>query len=127
MAPSRAFLGALVRDSFDINNAISPFSEETNQIREESINLFRAAIDSSPGNIHPRTAPHLPRLLWFLQMGIILHWLIDESTKQEHTDVMLEQLTGLIFTLLKIQRLPFMGGVNRRLFALLDHVFWPIK
>src|SRR5213083_97911 len=61
--PYREFLGALFGSAGDPSSPLSPFGEETREIREQSIEHFREALEGSGARIPADLAPHLPRLL----------------------------------------------------------------
>ena len=63
-APNRKFLGALFGHAADPENPLSPFSEETREIRETDIGHFEQALERGGVKIPVDLKPHLPRLLW---------------------------------------------------------------
>jgi AcrR family transcriptional regulator len=102
--PYREFLGALFRSAGDPVSPLSPFSDETRDIREQSIEHFRLAIEGSDVKPPADLAVHLPRLLWLYHMGIILFWIYDRSARQTRTRLLLEQSSGLIAKAIKLSR-----------------------
>jgi hypothetical protein len=68
----REFLGALFRSAVDPSSPLSPFGEETREIREQSIEHFRLALQGSDVKGPADLSRHLPYLLWLYQIGIIL-------------------------------------------------------
>ena len=102
--PNRSFLGALFRHAADPQNRLSPFSEATRGIRERDQTYFAQAISSRPADVRvPKDfAPHLPKLLWLYQMGLILYWIYDRSPDQRRTQRLMEKSLGLMATALKL-------------------------
>ena len=102
--PYREFLGALFRSAGDPSSPLSPFSNETRDIREESIGHFRAALEGADVRLPADLAEHVPYLLWLYQMGIILFWIYDRSARQAKTKVLLRASSDLIARAIKLSR-----------------------
>jgi AcrR family transcriptional regulator len=104
--PNRAFLGALFRHAADPENRLSPFSQATRHIRERDEAYFARVLSDRSGGapVPDDLAPHLPKLLWLYQMGLILYWLYDRSPGQRRTQVLLEKSLALIVSSLKLAR-----------------------
>jgi hypothetical protein len=47
-------------------------------------------------------APHLPKLLWLYQMGLILYWIYDRSPGQRQTRMLRKKSLALLVTGLKL-------------------------
>lgn len=122
LAPHRPFLAVLFRAAIDPASPISPFGEQTKEIRDETIEWFREAIHGSSETIPKELAPYLPRLLWLYELGIILFWLFDSSPKQRRTKRLLDGTLDLITRSLRLARLPLLGPIRRNLASLLGDV-----
>jgi AcrR family transcriptional regulator len=120
-APSRKLLGALSAHT-NPEYPLSPFSEQTREIREEDIRFFERALSESrtPGPKDLRK--HLPILLWMYQMGIILFWINDSSKGQAKTDILLEKSLDLVTRLIKLSGLPLTGPIRKTVIQLMDAV-----
>jgi len=118
----RSFLGALVRTGVDPKSPLSPFSEETRAIREESIDWFRKAIDGSSASIPRDLDPYLPKLLWLYQMGLLLHWLYDRSPGQVRTARITSTTLDCIVRGIRMSTLPLMGAFRRPVVQLLKYL-----
>jgi AcrR family transcriptional regulator len=103
--PYREFLGALFRSAGDPSSPLSPFSDETRDIREQSIEHFRVALEGSNVKLHQDLEEHVPYLLWLYQMGIILFWIYDRSARQTRTRLLLDKTSDLIAKAIKLSRL----------------------
>jgi AcrR family transcriptional regulator len=77
-APNRSLLGTLSAYT-NPEHPLSPFSQATREIREKDIAFFEYALEGSRVRIPEDLRPHLPRLLWMYQMGLILFWMYDRS------------------------------------------------
>ena len=66
--------------------------------------------------------PHLPGVLWFFQMGVILFWVIDESAEQARTTQVLELATKSVTFLIRVSALPLMRPLRRTALQLIELV-----
>lgn len=119
MRPYRSFLGVLFRVAADPSSPLSPFGEQTREIRESSIRIFQQMLEGSEPSIPSDMKEHLPRLLWLLQMGLILFWLHDHSRGQTRTKNLQDKSLDLVLSLIRIGRLPLMGPVRRSVLEML--------
>ena len=117
-APNRVFLGALFRHAADPANPLSPFSTETHHIREADQQHFAQALENSGMYVPKDLAPHLPKLLWLYQMGLILFWIYDRSPRQRNTTLLKEKSVALLINGLKLIRLPILRSVRKRIVEL---------
>ncbi len=119
-APNRKFLGALLRHAADPEHPLSPFSRETQSIRERDMLHFSEALDGSNVKLPEDLRPHLPKLLWLAQMGLILFWIYDHSENQARTERLADKSLGIVASLLKLSRSPFLRPVRRTAIELLQ-------
>lgn len=120
--PYREFLGALFRSAGDPGSPLSPFGDETGDIREQSIEHFRVALEGSDVKLPADLAKHLPRLLWLYQMGIILYWIYDRSARQSRTRLLLERSSELIGKAIKLSRFRVLKPFRDAVIGLLESV-----
>lgn len=120
LEPNLKFLGALFKHSPDPDDALSPFSKETESIREKAVELFRVAIEGSDTNVSADLMQHLPRLLWLYQLGLILFWIYDRSPEKKRTEVLVDKSLALVVNLVRISGLPLMRPVRRRVVELVE-------
>ena len=114
--PNRAFLGALFRHAADPLDPLSPFSKETRHIRERDQQHFAQAVEHS--DMPKDLAPHLPKLLWLYQMGLILFWIYDRSAKQRRTRLLQDKSLALLVAALNLVRFPLLRPLRRKLVEL---------
>jgi AcrR family transcriptional regulator len=115
--PSRRLLGALAAHT-DPAHPLSPFSQETGEIREHDIDLFRRAISESRLRVPDDLNAILPRLIWMYQMGIILYWIHDRSPHQTRTRALLQKSLHLVVRLVQLSGLPLMRPLRRQVIEL---------
>lgn len=123
--PNRAVLGALFRNAADPQHPLSPFSTDTKDIRDKAIAHFEDAVRGSDVKVPKDLQPHLPRLLWMYQMGLILFWIYDRSKGQARTQKLLDKSLPLLVSALKLSKLPLMGPVRAAAIDLLSTVLEP--
>ena len=121
-AEHRMLLNALLKTGVDPRNPLSPFSAETKEVREDHIAWYDRALDGSDLKVPRDLKPHLPRLLWLYEMGLIYYWIIDESPKQRRTLRLLDATADLVVQLLRAASLPFMGPLRSRALKVLRAV-----
>jgi AcrR family transcriptional regulator len=122
LAPNRKFCDALFRHAPDSQDALSPFSEETRPIREQSIEHLRIALEGGDVKVPPDLKPQLPYLLWLYHMGLILFWIYDRSPGQQRTEKLMEKSLGLLVNLLRISGLPLMKPLRRTALELVEAI-----
>lgn len=121
-APNRKLLAAL-SEHIDPQHPLSPFSEAGRAIRERDIAFFALAIDGSKTRVSEDLKPHLPRLLWLYQMGILLFWIYDASPGQSKTRQLFEKSLSIAVNLIKFSSLPLLRPVRRIATDLLEIVY----
>jgi AcrR family transcriptional regulator len=121
---SRKLLGALSGHT-DPDHPLSPFSEQTREIREHDIAFFARSLEGSRTPGHKDLQKHLPLLLWMYQMGIILFWIHDGSRGQAKTDLLLDKSLDVVVRLIKLSTLPLTGPIRKSVTQLMDTLVTP--
>jgi AcrR family transcriptional regulator len=116
--PNRAFLGALFRHAADPVDPLSPFSKETRHIRESDQLYFAKAFQGGGSDMPKDLAPHLPKLLWLYQMGLIMFWIYDRSKSQRRTHQLREKSLALLVTALKLAGFPLLRPLRKKIVEL---------
>ena len=111
---------ALERHAPDSSDPLSPFSEETQLIRNAAIEQMRLALEGGDVKIPPDLKPRLPYLLWLYQMALIMFWLYDHSPEQEKTKRLMDKSLGLLVNLLRISSLPLMKPMRKAALELVE-------
>jgi AcrR family transcriptional regulator len=120
--PNRGVLRALLRNGADPKHPLSPFSPQTKAIRDIDIAWFRHILTNCGTRIPKDLNPHLPRLLWFFQMGVILFWVIDDSPAQARTELLLELAARSVAFLIRASALPLMRPLRKNALKLIEIV-----
>ena len=120
-APSRRLLGALSGHT-NPEHPLSPFSAQTQAIREADIRFLERALEGSRVTVAADLHEYLPRLLWMYQMGVILFWINDASPGQRKTRALLEKSLDVVVRLIKFAGLPLTRPLRRMVIELVDVV-----
>ncbi len=121
-APNRGVLRALLRNGADPKHPLSPFSQETKDIRDIDINWFRQILVDCGARIPRDLEPCLPGMLWFFQMGVIFFWVIDDSAGQARTTRLLDLSAKSIAGLIRLSALPLMRPLRKTAVQLVEAV-----
>jgi AcrR family transcriptional regulator len=121
-APNRGVLRALLRNGADPASPLSPFSRETEEIRNMDMEWFRRILVDCGVRIPRDLEPHLPAVLWLFQMGTILFWVIDDSPAQARTGTLLALSSRMAVTLIRLSGLPLMRPLRRTVLELIGTV-----
>jgi AcrR family transcriptional regulator len=121
-APHRGVLRALLRNGADPKHPLSPFSPQTNEIRDIDIAWFRRILIDCGVRIPRDLSPHLPGVLWFFQMGVIFFWVIDESPNQVRSNRLLDLAAKSVTALICVSALPLMRPVRKAALELVEIV-----
>ena len=121
-APNRSVLRSLLRNGADPRHPLSPFSPDTAGIRSIDIEWFARVLEDCGMRIPRDLAPHLPGVLWFFQMGVILFWVIDESQQQIRTERLLRLASKSVATLIRFSALPLMRPLRKTALQLIETV-----
>ena len=121
-APNRKFLGALMGSAADPLHPLSPFSQQTRAIRETDFAHFHRAVTETGTNVPADLAPHLGKLLWLYQMGMILFWIYDRSPEQERTQRLLRRSVSTVALMIKLGTLPLLKPARKLAVELIEIV-----
>jgi AcrR family transcriptional regulator len=127
LAEFRSFIVVLARSAMDPSRPLSPFSPETRGVRDGAIRVLEEVIEGSDLRVHRSLRPHLARLLWLYQMGIIFFWIHDRSEAQARTRRVVDASLKLMTTMLSLTaaRLPGVGKIVSLVVQLLEELaFW---
>lgn len=120
--PNREVLRALLKSGADPKHPLSPFSPQTREIRDVDISWFHRILEDSGVKIPRDIGPHLPGILWFLQMGVIYFWVIDDSPLQARTARLLDLASKTAALLIRISALPLMRPLRKTSLQLVEIV-----
>ena len=117
--PYHRFSGILFKSAADPNSPLSPFSPESDPVRQESTALFVEVLAGSKTRIPEDLHAELPNLLWLYQMGIVLFWIHDTSAGRARTYRLIEHTVELIARVIGLASVPLLRPVRMRVLQLL--------
>jgi AcrR family transcriptional regulator len=112
-SPNRKFLGALMPHAADPASPLSPFGEASKEIRDFDIADFERALKETRTSMPRDLAPHMGKILWLYQMGILLFWIYDRSPQQRRTHALLQTSLRIVVALLKLSNIPLLKPARR--------------
>jgi AcrR family transcriptional regulator len=122
LAPYRTLVVVLARSASEPGNPLSPFSLQTREVRNQAIAAIAKCLEGSNLKVAPSLVPHLPKLLWFFQMGVLFFWSHDNSGGQKRTQQFISLSLALLTRLLPMSRLPLMRSLNQSVVKLIQLV-----
>ncbi len=115
----------MYRTASDPGHPLSPFSPESNPLRDKVIAIFERALEGHASGLTRPVREKLPELLWLYKMGIILFWLYDDSPGQAKTYRFLDQTSDILVKLIRLSKVPGIGAFANRMVKLVDDFkFW---
>jgi AcrR family transcriptional regulator len=119
--PSRALLAALAA-RVDPAHPLSPFGQETAEIRRLDIAVFEQVISGSRQKVAKDLEGTLPGVLWMYQMGLILFWIQDRSAGQKRTGLLIDKSLAIVVGLIRLSSLPLMRPLRKQILDLCEIV-----
>ncbi|HUL74044.1 MAG TPA: TetR family transcriptional regulator [Vicinamibacterales bacterium] len=111
--PNRRFLGAILSHAADPASPLSPFHEASRDIRAFEFAQFDRALAETRTPVPRDLAPHMGKILWFYEMGILLFWIYDRSPDQRRTRELLTASLKVVVMLLKVSNVPLLSPARR--------------
>lgn len=120
--PYHEFAGALFKTAANPGSPLNPFSDESDPVRQESIELFAKVLDGPKTRIPKDLRAELPYLLWVYHMGIILFWIHDKSPRHRRTYRLVEHTVDLLDKLISLASNPFMRPLRKQALRLVEEL-----
>ena len=108
--------------AIDPASPLSPFSDESEPVRQESTELFARVLEGSSISMKSPLMAELPNLLWLYQMGVILFWIHDRSPNQVRSYRLIEHTTKMVSRLIRLANLPPLQPLVRSTLTLLSEL-----
>ncbi|HET9478724.1 MAG TPA: TetR family transcriptional regulator [Pyrinomonadaceae bacterium] len=122
MKPYHQFAGVLFKTAAHPESPLNPFSDESDPVREASIELFAKVLDGTKARIPKDLKAELPYLLWVYQMGIVLFWIHDPSRNHRRTYRLVEHTVDLLDKLIHLASNPFMRPLRKQALRLVEEI-----
>jgi AcrR family transcriptional regulator len=117
--PYHRFSGILFKTAADPRSPLSPFSAESDPVRQQSTALFAEVLEGSDARVPPDLAAELPNLLWLYQMGVILFWIHDFSPGRARTRRLVDHTVDLVARAIGLGSNPLLRPLRQRTLRLL--------
>jgi hypothetical protein len=101
---------------------LNPFSDESDPVREASIQLFAKVIEGTKARIPKDLRAELPYLLWVYHMGIVLFWIHDPSPKHRRTHRLVNNTVELLDRMIHLASNPFMRPLRKQALRLVNEL-----
>lgn len=105
------FAASFFTNAADPASPLSPFSPESVEAREAAIGLHRRVVEGSDLKVPAALRADLPRLLWLVQMGVVLFWVYDGSPDQRRTRLLIDGVVPIIDRAIRLSRIPGVRGI----------------
>jgi AcrR family transcriptional regulator len=122
MKPYHQFAGVLFKTAAHPESPLNPFSDESDPVREASIQLFDKVLEGAKARIPKDLRAELPYLLWVYHMGIVLFWIHDPSPKHRRTYRLIDHTVDLLDKLIHLASNPFMRPIRKQALRLVDEI-----
>ncbi|HEV8431507.1 MAG TPA: TetR family transcriptional regulator [Pyrinomonadaceae bacterium] len=122
MEPYHQFAGVLFKTAAHPQSPLNPFADETDPVRQASIQLFDLVLAGTKARIPNDLRAELPYLLWVYHMGIVLFWIHDSSPKHRRTYRLINHTVDLLDKLIHLASNPFMRPLRKQALRLLDEL-----
>lgn len=109
--PYHEFAGKFFKNAAEPQSPLSPFSPESQQARDDAIQMFRKVMDGSSIKLNAGLRAAMPELLWLLHMGVVLFWVYDDSEDQRRTRTLIDKAVPLVDRTARLTRLPLVRGL----------------
>ena len=122
MKPYHQFAGVLFRTAAHPESPLNPFSNESDPVREQSIELFAKVVEDTKARIPKDLKAELPYLLWVYQMGVVLFWIHDNSPGRRRTYRLVDHTVDLLDKLIHLASNPFMRPLRKQALRLVHEI-----
>lgn len=122
MKPYHQFAGVLFKTAAHPESPLNPFSDESDPVREASIDLFAKVLDGAKSRIPKDLKAELPYLLWVYHMGIVLFWIHDPSRNHRRTYRLVDDTVDLLDKLIHLASNPFMRPLRKQALRLVAEI-----
>ena len=122
LKPYHQFAGVLFKTAAHPKSPLNPFSDESDPVRQASIQLFDKVVEGTTARIPKDLRAELPYLLWVYHMGIVLFWIHDPSPKHQRTYRLINHTVDLLDKLIHLASNPFMRPLRKQALKLVDEL-----
>ncbi len=118
LQPHKSALVALMKEAVDPGSPLNPLSSASDTTRALNFELFEDLVVRS-GMIPKNHTKDVARLLWFLNLAILMYWMHDRTDDYANTKTLLGKAEILVGMLPMVTRMPGADGAFRLISGLL--------
>jgi len=122
MKPYHQFAGVLFKTAAHPESPLNPFSDESDPVREQTIELFAKVVADTKARIPKDLKAELPYLLWVYHLGIVLFWIHDPSPGHRRTHRLVDHTVELLDKLIHLASNPFMRPLRKQALRLVAEI-----
>jgi AcrR family transcriptional regulator len=119
LEPYHQFAGKLFKTAADPHSPLNPFSDESDPVRNQSVELFREVVAGSNARVPRDLMSELPYMLWLYHMGIVLFWIHDSSSRRARTYRLIDRSVDIIDKLIRLASNPLMSRLRKNAIRLM--------
>ena len=109
--PYHSFGAEFVSVAIRPGAAANPFSDASRASRDLSRTIFEDVVAGASPAVPAAVRAQLPELLWLVQLGVTLFWVLDSSSGTVRTRRLVAGASPIIGRLVRLSRLPVARGV----------------
>jgi AcrR family transcriptional regulator len=110
-------LRAILQTTLGADEPSSVFSQETKDVRKQSIGIFLDALARE--DLPDESRPLLAQALWALHLGFLLYYVNDKSPRQEKTRALVDGALDLVARIAPLVASPMLGPIRTEVARLL--------
>jgi len=122
MNPYHQFSGVLFKTAAHPESPLNPFSDESDPVRQQTIELFAKVVENTKARIPKDLKAELPYLLWVYHLGVVLFWIHDPSPNHRRTHRLVDHTVDLLDKLIHLASNPFMRPLRKQALRLVDEI-----
>ncbi len=105
LKPHKSAFIALMKEAVDPNSAVSPLSSDSDTTRSINQALLEELVIRA-GSIAKQHCGNVARLLWFLNLAVLLYWMHDKSSDSANTFELIDKVSKFVGVLPVLTRMP---------------------
>lgn len=114
------FAAQFFKNAADPESPLSPFSPDSLAAREAAVAIQERCLAGSSTRTDPQLAEVLPRLMWLMQMGLVLFWVYDRTENAERSRRLVERTAPIAARAIALSRFRVLRPLVRQIHEVLE-------
>ncbi|MFD7862640.1 TetR/AcrR family transcriptional regulator [Streptomyces sp. NPDC059783] len=114
------FAAQFFKNAADPESPLSPFSPDSLPAREAAVAIQERCLSGSSTRTDPQLAEVLPRLMWLMQMGLVLFWVYDRTEGAERSRRLVERTAPIAARAIALSRFRVLRPLVRQIHDVLE-------